>query len=70
MLDDNVAQSSYATDVLRGRQAGRFHLDDATGDATPRLAPGAGLILALALLLGLWGLVWLAASTLIARWPW
>src|SRR3954470_434800 len=32
--------------------------------------PGLGLILALLVSLGLWGAIWLIASTLTAVWPW
>jgi hypothetical protein len=33
------------------------------------ISPGAGLIAALFLSLGLWGAIWLAVSSLAAAWP-
>ena len=39
-------------------------------DEVTKLAPRAGLIIALLLSLGLWGAIWLAASSLAAAWPW
>jgi len=36
--------------------------------AATRLAPGLGLIVALLFSLGLWGSMWLAASSLAAAW--
>jgi hypothetical protein len=70
VLDDNLAQPQYHTAIFRTGHAGRFQPDAAAGEATPKFAPGVGLILALVLSLGLWGLVWLTASALVAAWPW
>jgi hypothetical protein len=39
-------------------------------DPVTKLAPGVGLIIALLLSLGLWGAIWLGASSLTAAWPW
>jgi len=47
----------------------RFRSEAPAAEATPRLAPGASLLLALLLSLGLWGGIWGIVSTLISMWP-
>ena len=47
----------------------RFRSEAPAAEATSRLAPGASLLLALLLSLGLWGGIWRIVSTLISMWP-
>ena len=47
----------------------RFRSEAPAAEATSRLAPGASLLLALLLSLGLWGGIWEIVSTLISMWP-
>ena len=47
----------------------RSRPEPTTAAATPRLTPGAGLILALLLSLGLWAAIWEAGSSLALAWP-
>ena len=70
MLDENIVQPSYRSAAFRSGHSRPIHPTAADLDAVPKLAPGAGLILALVLSLALWGLVWLAGSAVAAAWPW
>jgi hypothetical protein len=47
----------------------QFRSEAPAAGATSRLAPGASLLLALLLSLGLWGGIWRIVSTLISMWP-
>jgi len=49
---------------------GSPRLGHSAADTETKLAPGAGLVFALLLSLGLWGAIWLAAHSLAAAWPW
>jgi len=69
-VNDNVVPSSYHSAGSPSGHPGRFHPDVAPRDAIPRLAPGAALIVALLLSVGLWSVIWVAASSLAAMWPW
>jgi hypothetical protein len=62
---DSVVPSSYHSAVSPSGHPGGV-----PRHAIPRLAPGAALIVALLLSLGLWGTVWLVVSALAAMWPW
>ena len=48
--------------------AGRSRSEPTAADAATKLAPGAGLIVALLLSLGLWGAIWLTVSRLGSLW--
>jgi hypothetical protein len=52
----------------RSHHAGRSRSEPAAADAATKLAPGAGLIVALLLSLGLWGTIWLTVSRLASLW--
>jgi hypothetical protein len=69
-VNDSVVPSSYHSTVSPSGYPGRFHPDAAPRDAIPKLAPGAALIVALLLSVGLWSVIWLAVSALAAMWPW
>jgi hypothetical protein len=69
-VNDGVMPSSSHSAVSRSGHPGRFHPDGVTRDAIPRLTPGAALIVALLLSVGLWSLIWLAVSALAAMRPW
>jgi hypothetical protein len=58
-VSDDVVPSPYHSAVSESGHPGRFHPDAAASDAIPRLTPGAALIVALFLSVGLWGAVWL-----------
>jgi hypothetical protein len=58
-VSDDVVSPSYDPAVSESGHSGRFPPDAAASDAIPRLAPGAALIVALFLSVGLWGAVWL-----------
>jgi hypothetical protein len=68
-MTDDAVPPSYDAAVSRSGHPGRFHPDAAARDAIPRLAPGVALIAVLLLSVGLWGVMWLTASTLTAVWP-
>ena len=70
VLDNNVVQRTYHGAAYRSGHYGRLHPNAAAVHAVPKLPAGLGLILALVLSLGLWGLVWLAGSAVVAAWPW
>jgi hypothetical protein len=57
-VNESVVPRSYHSAVSRSGHPGRFRQDDVARDAVPRLAPGAAIIVALLLSLGLWGAVW------------
>jgi class 3 adenylate cyclase len=48
--------------------AGRSRSEPTAADAATKLAPGAGLIVALLLSLGLWGAIWLTVSRFASLW--
>jgi hypothetical protein len=52
----------------RSHHAGRSRSEPTAADAATKLAPGAGLIVALLLSLGLWGPIWLTVSRLASLW--
>jgi hypothetical protein len=56
-VSDDVVPPSYHSAVSESGRPGRFHPDAAASDANPRLTPGAALIIALLLSVGLWGAV-------------
>jgi hypothetical protein len=64
-----VAPPSYHLAISRRGHAGLSQPDRLARDAPQRLAPGVGLILALLLSLGIWGVIWFVGSTLAALWP-
>jgi hypothetical protein len=52
----------------RSHLAGRSQSEPTAADAATKLAPGAGLIVALLLSLGLWAAIWLTVSRLAPLW--
>ena len=61
-------QNFYYFANTRSHHAGRSRSEPTAADAATKLAPGAGLIVALLLSLGLWAAIWQAVSSLIAAW--
>jgi len=55
-------------DYLAGAPNHDTRSEPSVSDAAARLTPGAGLVVVLALYLGLWAAIWLALSFLAAAW--
>jgi hypothetical protein len=69
-MNDSIVPSSGHPAVSPGDRPGPSHPDGVPRDAIPRLAPGAALIMALLLSVGLWSLIWRVVSALAAMRPW
>jgi len=69
-VSNNRAPEFHYSAGSRSFCAGRSRSHRLAGNATARLTPGAGLVTALLLSLGLWGAIWAAASSVTsARHP-
>jgi hypothetical protein len=62
------AKSPYVVDAEKWR-AGRPRSKPATTDTVTKLSPGAGLLLAVLMSLGLWTTIWKAVSSVTPGWP-
>jgi hypothetical protein len=67
-VSNNRAPEFHYSAGSRSFRARRSRFHRLAGNATARLAPGAGLIAALLLSLGLWGAIWAAASSVTSAW--
>jgi len=63
-VDQNTVTDSHCTAGTASLRDWPSRSEPSTAQTVPALRPGAGLILALLLSLGLWDAIWLAASSL------